>query len=212
MKNNLAELRSIDIDKSILTAEWEKLFAMHPDYKWIGRNFVDLDFFTPYFKKLILSIEHALGEVPTNLTIQIHDPSKNVTGKKYLTIPHRDEDRLSAIFIPIVYDKMEPILFYDVKPHQLSKVKKAEATGRKKDEQGNYYTKFDSEAEQICRDLADDISQVGIYSEKHPTLVNVAELHSVRFMDAESPRIFIQMSYKTPYEKFLKHVDHLHLL
>jgi hypothetical protein len=212
MKNNLAELRSIDIDKSILTAEWEKLFAMHPDYKWIGRNFVDLDFFTPYFKKLILSIEQALGEVPTNLTIQVHEPSKNVPGKAYLTIPHTDEDRLSAIFIPIAYNKMEPILFYDVKPHQLSKVKKAEATGRKKDEQGNYYTKFDSEAEQICRDLADDISQVGIYSEKHPTLVNVGEFHSVRFMDVRSPRIFIQMSYKTPYEKFLKHVDHLHLL
>jgi hypothetical protein len=90
MKNNLAELRSIDIDKSILTAEWEKLFAMHPDYKWIGRNFVDLDFFTPYFKKLILSIEQALGEVPTNLTIQVHAPSKNVPGKAYLTIPHTD--------------------------------------------------------------------------------------------------------------------------
>ena len=212
MKNNIAELKDVSIDLDVLRAEWAKQVTFVSGHKWESRNYVDLNFFTAYYQQLILSIEQALGEVPTNLTIQVHEPSKNVPGKAYLTIPHTDEDRLSAIFIPIAYNKMEPILFYDVKPHQLSKVKKAEATGRKKDEQGNYYTKFDSEAEQICRDLADDISQVGIYSEKHPTLVNVAELHSVRFMDAESPRIFIQMSYKTPYEKFLKHVDHLHLL
>ena len=159
---------------------------------------------------MILSIEQALEEIPTNLTIQVHDPSKNISGKNYLTIPHRDEDRLSAIFIPIAYNNMEPILFYDVKPDQLSKVLKGEAAGRNKDEHDQYiawggYTEFKAEYEQICRDLANDISQVGVYSEKHPTLVNVGQFHSVRFMDAESPRIFIQMSYKTPYEKFLKY-------
>ena len=195
MKNNLAELRSIDINLDVLQAEWVKLVTYQSEYKWGGtggRNFVEFSFFTLYFQQLLLDIENVLGEKPKNYIIQMHDPALVVNDKWYLNIPHQDYDRKTCINIPVYYNRIEPVNFFSMDVIKEYEKKNSKIGTRR-------YVGMSPE-------------QVGQYSDQHPTLMNVNNYHNVRVIDESQPRIFIQMSYKTPYKKFLKHVDHLHLL
>ena len=112
MKNNLAELTDIDIDLNVLRAEWSKQVVYQSGYNWQARNYVSFLFFTVYYQQLLLSIEDIIGEKPKNYIIQMHDP-KLVTNKWYLTDTHRDADRNTCITLPVYYNRMEPINFYN---------------------------------------------------------------------------------------------------
>ncbi len=75
MKNNLAELLDVSINIEDLRTAWDKQVILSKNYTWIGRNYVDLTFFTPYYQKLLLDIENVIGEKPKNYIIQLHDHS-----------------------------------------------------------------------------------------------------------------------------------------
>lgn len=198
MKNNLAELQTIKLDSiAVRQSEWEKQVAYQSEHKWTTRNFVEFSFFTEYFQKLLMSIEKAIGEVPTTLIVQLHDISLNVRGKTYLQIPHRDESRLSCISIPITYDLMEPVLFYIPPEELLPDLILQEETNRVGGIDG------------VPKYIALNPDQIGKYSINYPTLMNVGNWHSIRTMSSEAPRIFIQMSFNIPFDTFVDNIPEM---
>ena len=184
MKNNLAELRSIDINLDVLQAEWTKQVTFASDHIWEPRNYVSYTFFTLYFQHLLLDIENILGEKPKDYIIQMHDPKLVINDKWYLNIAHKDADRKTCINIPIYYNHMEPVNFYDDLADIPDRGVPITATP----------------------------NQRGQYSDDHPTLMNVNNYHNVRVIDESQPRIFIQMSYDIPFDEFTKKNINIHIL
>lgn len=164
--NNLAELTTINLDDPyMIKNQWDHLVSstMHA---WDSRNYVGLDFFNPYYKNLLSNIIHDVGIPHKNIVIQCHDKILK-DGKRYLTTIHRDDARLTCITIPIVYNLLEPINFYDDSIIVPSRGKP-----------------------NICKP-----TQTSLYSHKNPTLVNVNNLHNVRIVEDDFPRILLQISY-----------------
>ena len=112
MKNNIAELKDVSIDLDVLRAEWAKQVTFVSGHKWESRNYVDLNFFTAYYQQLLLHISDVIGEEPKNYVIQVAD-SQLYNEKWYLNTTHKDEDRKTCITLPVYYNRMEPINFYD---------------------------------------------------------------------------------------------------
>ena len=135
---------------------------------------MSLDFFTAYYQHLLLDIENVLGEKPKDYIIQLHDGSipkytdELYQDKFYLKVIHKDEYRQSCVNIPVYYDKMEPVYFYDdetiypmveqTQPGE-SRITFARPNGINEP------------------DIAPTPDQVGQYSENHPTLMNVQNWH-----------------------------------
>ena len=185
MKNNLAELTDIDIDVNVLRAEWAKQVTFASNKIWKHRDVVDLTFFTEYYQQLLLSIEDIIGEKPKDYVIQLHDPNLH-TNKWYLTDTHKDADRNTCINLPVYYNNMEPINFYDTDIGD-------SLSGPKRHK---------SRAAKIIQFLVKP-NQIGQYSEHHPTLVNVNNYHNVSVLNTSDPRIFIQMSYDITFDELL---------
>ena len=174
--NNLAELTDISIDIEGLRIAWKEQVIFAENYSWKPRNYVSYTFFTVYFQRLLLEIENMLGEKPKDYIIQMHDPSIVINDKWYLNITHKDADRNTCVNIPIYYNHMEPVNFYD-----------------DVDNIPNRGIPIQSKP-----------NQIGYYSEKHPTLMNVNNFHNVRVLDEQQPRIFVQMSYDTYFDEFIQ--------
>jgi hypothetical protein len=176
MKNNIAEIKDVSINIEELRTAWSEQLIFTGNYSWEPRNYVDLEFFTSYFQQLLSHIADLIDEKPKDYIIQIHDPNL-VTNKWYLTDTHRDADRNTCITLPVYYNRMEPINFYnDVN----------EVPGFRKD-----------------KSIKANPNQIAQYSEMHPTLVNVNNYHNVRVLDVSEPRIFIQMSYDLTFDDFI---------
>ena len=176
MRNNLAELRDVSINVESLRTAWAEQVSFAGNYAWEKRNYVDLAFFTVYFQHLLLDIENIIGEKPNNYIIQMHDPSNVINDKWYLNIAHKDDDRKSCINIPVYYNRMEPVNFYD----ELADIP----------DRGEPITATPN--------------QIGQYSDHHPTLMNVNNYHNVRVIDESQPRIFIQMSYDIHFDEIIQ--------
>tara|TARA_R110002020_G_scaffold394339_1_gene604395 strand:+ start:16 stop:645 length:630 start_codon:yes stop_codon:yes gene_type:complete len=201
MKNNLAELLDVSINIESLRAAWAEQLVFAGDFEWGKRNYVSLDFFTAYYQHLLLDIENVLGEKPKDYIIQLHDGSipkytdELYQDKFYLKVIHKDEYRQSCVNIPVYYDKMEPVYFYDdetiypmveqTQPGE-SRITFARPNGINEP------------------DIAPTPDQVGQYSENHPTLMNVQNWHNVRVLDLAPPRVFIQMSYDIHFDEFIQ--------
>ncbi len=200
MKNNLAELLDVSINIESLRAAWAEQLVFAGDFEWGKRNYVSLDFFTPYFQHLLLDIENVLGEKPTQYIIQLHDGSipkytdELYQDKFYLTVIHKDEYRTSCVNIPVNYDKMEPVYFYDDE----TIYPMVEQT-----QPGESRISFARQNGINAPDVALKPDQVGQYSENHPTLMNVQNWHNVRVMDLAPPRVFIQMSYDIHFDEIV---------
>lgn len=191
MRNNLAELTDINIDINVLQTEWYKQVEYSRGYVWTPRNYVELDFFTTYYKVLLESITDVVDETPKNYIIQTHDInldwSEPAPGTKpsalmgqtdtkwYLNIAHKDDDRLTCVTLPVFYNRMEPVNFYD----------------------------DDVEIPPRGKQITAKPSQVGFYSQNHPTIVNVNNFHNVRVLDTSEPRILIQISYDISFDELV---------
>ena len=174
MKNNLAELLDITIDNRVLQTEWYKQVSYSQGYKWEARNYVEFDFFTPYYQILLQSITDVIQEKPKDYLIQSHDTNL-INDKWYLNIAHKDADRLTCITLPVFYNKMEPVNFYA----------------------------DDIEIPERGKPITAKPTQVGFYSENHPTIVNVNNFHNVRVLDISEPRILIQISYDISFDELV---------
>ena len=200
MRNNLAELLDVSINIESLREAWAEQLVFAGDFDWGKRNYVSLDFFTPYFQHLLLDIENVLGEKPTQYIIQLHDGSipkytdELYQDKFYLKVIHKDEYRTSCVNIPVNYDKMEPVYFYDDETlYEMMETKKP----------GENRITFARQNGINAPDVALKPDQVGQYSENHPTLMNVQNWHNVRVMDLAPPRVFIQMSYDIHFDEIV---------
>jgi len=201
MKNNLAELQDVSINIESLRAAWAEQLVFAGDFEWGKRNYVSLDFFTAYYQHLLLDIENVLGEKPKDYIIQFHDGSipeyteELYQDKFYLKVIHKDEYRQSCVNIPVYYDKMEPVYFYDDE----TIYPMAEQT-----QPGESRISFARTNGVNEPDVAPRPDQVGQYSENHPTLMNVQNWHNVRVLDLAPPRVFIQMSYDIHFDDFVQ--------
>ena len=175
MKNNIAEIKDVSINIEELRTAWSEQLIFTGNYSWKPRNYVDLEFFTLYFQQLLSHIADLIDEKPKNYIIQMHDPTL-LNDKWYLNIAHKDADRLTCITLPVYYNRMEPVNFYD-----------------------NIEEDIPDRGDPIKVKPV----QVGQYSEDHPTLVNVNNYHNVRVLDVSEPRIFIQMSYDLTFDDFI---------
>jgi len=207
MKNNLAELKDVSINIESLRAAWAKqlIVAMREDFKWGKRNYVSLDFFTEYFQNLLLDIENVIGEKSKNYIIQLHDGSIPLfsdtlyNDKFYLDLIHTDAYRTSCVNIPVYYDKMEPVYFYDDESVQ----KKIVEHNIDKRQDGLPRIDLAQAGQGFKTPLRITPNQVGQYSENHPTIMNVQNWHNVRVMDLASPRVFIQISYDIHFDEIV---------
>jgi len=185
---NIAELKDIRMDLDVFRDEWEKqVIYAGKDFDWQPRKYVPLDWFTPFFQDYLQSIIDVLGEKPKNYLLQVHDQKLFVDDKWYLNIAHTDELRHTCITTPIHYNKMEPVQFFEEED-----VVNAEATDGSA---GSYIRGKPIKAKP---------DQVAQYSDKYPTILNVKHHHNVRLLGTEYKRIFIQMSYDTPFEEFFE--------
>lgn len=175
IKSNLAELIPVTINKTYLEQSWN-LFLKEYEGKVLSSNlriFVEYDELPRYFKYLIDSITNYVSVKPKNYIFQ-------VTGKKILNIVHRDKDRNCCITIPILYNVMEPVMFYkDIYGLEPEQIRKLESS------------------------WPDKPYQISKYSEKHPTLVNIQTLHNVQIINEESPRILFQLSYDIGFDEMI---------
>lgn len=175
--NNLAELLAIEIDRSKLTHDWHEFIQSYPKKVEAYRLTVTFDMLPKYSQTLISNISETIDEIPKNLIFQIFD-RQIFDDKKMLGMIHKDVDRLSNITIPIEYNQMEPIMFYDEKP--------------------------DVDTENSYWPVGQKPTQIGRYSQKHPTLVNVNNLHNVRLIDDHSPRVLLQMSLQSSFDDIIE--------
>ena len=222
MKNNLAELKDVSINIESLRAAWAEQLVFSGDFEWGKRNYVSLDFFTEYFQQLLLDIENVIGEKPIDFTtkeqvekvigeksknyiIQLHDGSIPLfsdtlyNDKFYLDLIHTDAYRTSCVNIPVYYDKMEPVYFYDDESVQ----KKIVEHNIDKRHDGLPRIDLAQAGQGFKTPLRITPNQVGQYSENHPTIMNVQNWHNVRVMDLASPRVFIQISYDIHFDEIV---------
>ena len=177
---NLAELTTITIDKHELQSAWNSFVDENSNQlDWGFRVMIDYNHLSYYFKNLLGSILEVVDAKPKNYMFQVFD--KRLYDKKYqLNIVHKDVDRLSCITIPLTYNVMEPVMFYkdipDINPEEYKK------TGRP----------WPEKPIQIAR-----------YSDKHPTLVNVNNLHNVRVLEEISPRVLLQISFDCSFDNII---------
>lgn len=174
MRNNLAEILDIHINPDLLYLEWLKQIEYSHGYCWLERNYVEIEFFTSYFQILLETVNDLINEEPKNYVLQCHDKSL-IDDKWYLNIAHKDDDRKTCITIPLIYSRMETINFYD----------------------------DDADIPQRGKPITTKPSQVGWYSEKHPTLVNVNNYHNVRVLSTDEPRVLLQLSYDLTFEEII---------
>lgn len=174
MKNNLAELTDIRIYPDMLYIQWHRQIGYARGHAWKNRNYVPIEFFTPYFQSLLDSVSNLIGEEPKNYVIQCHD-TELIDEKWYLNIAHKDDDRKTCITIPLVYSKHETINFYD----------------------------NETDIPVRGKPITAKPAQIGWYSEKHPTLVNVNNYHNVRVINTDSPRVLLQLSYDLTFEEII---------
>jgi hypothetical protein len=211
MKNNIAEIKDVSINIEELRTAWVEQVKFAGNYSYGQRNYVDLDWFIPYFQYLLLETEKALGIKPKNYIIQVADPAllgkedpnstnvrRNATGeqgeqgsyryqdKYYLTIPHTDYDRASCVTFPITYNLMEPVNFWN--------------------------DLADEDVPDRGKPMSIKPSQTSQYSTKHPTLINVHNHHNVRVIDKDIPRIFVQMSYDEHFDDLVKNNPNIEII
>ena len=106
----LAEILDIPLDAlETREQEWEKLKQVYPEYPWKGRNYVDYDFFTEYFKTYIDKIVNKFGPYK-DLIIQYRQLA-NPVATYYSHIAHKDAYRNSCIVIPFS-QITDPICFF----------------------------------------------------------------------------------------------------
>jgi len=171
--NNIAELIPIQLDNVKLYECWETFLKHHKDsIEWQFRVIVKPNLFPDYVVNLLESICTAINQQPKNYILQVFDKGL-FDYKTFLNVVHKDIDRQSCITLPIIYNQMESLLFYDdilgIDPGEYRK---------------NYNKSWPEKPIQVCR-----------YSTTHPTLVNVQKLHNVRVLDTVSPRILLQLSF-----------------
>lgn len=174
MRNNLAELLDICIDPIGLQVQWRNQIEYSQGFKWQERNYVEIEFFTSYFQILLETVNDLINEEPKNYVLQCHDKSL-IDNKWYLNIAHKDDDRKTCITIPLIYSRMETINFYD----------------------------DDADIPKRGKHITAKPSQIGWYSEKHPTLVNVNNYHNVRVLSTDEPRVLLQLSYDLTFEEII---------
>ena len=174
--SNLAELTSIRLDSNRLIDD-SNLFVSNNQIDWDFRIYPKE--LTPYFQTLVDSIKELMQLEPKNYIFQVFDKDL-YNQKKYLDIVHKDADRESCITIPILFNKLEPIMFYDdipdCNPQEYRKLNKPWPV-------------------KPC--------QIGRYSEEHPTLVNLQTLHNVRILDKISPRVLFQLSFDLGFREIV---------
>jgi hypothetical protein len=192
----------VSINIESLRAAWAEQLVFSGDFEWGKRNYVSLDFFTAYFQHLLLDIENVIGEESKDYIIQLHDRSipsyteELYNDKYYLDIIHKDEYRTSCVNIPIYYDKLEPVYFYD------------DENVQKKIVEHGAYTHDGLPRIHLAQagsktPIRMIPNQVGQYSENHPTIMNVQNWHNVRVIDLEPPRIFIQICYDIHFDEIV---------
>ena len=197
--NNLAELTDISIDIEGLRIAWkEQVVKAGDSIDWTYRNYVEFSFFTEYFQKILIDIENVLGEKPKDYIIQVADPSMNIKDapKFYLNIPHKDANRNTCINLPIYYNRMEPVNFFDEE-----KIKKFLGKTTEPDATSLGYSSGPIATRHY---LSIPPLQIGHYSSNHPTLMNVNNFHNVRVIDNSHKRIFVQMNYDTYFDEFVQ--------
>lgn len=174
--SNLAELTPIKLEPDRLLNDWNSIVSNN-SIEWKFRIYANE--LTPYFQSLVDSIKECIQLEPKNYIFQVFDKDL-YNEKKYLDIVHKDVDRSSCITIPILFNIMEPIMFYDdipdFKPEEYRKLNKPWP------------------AKPI---------QIGKYSKEHPTLVNLQTLHNVRLFDDTSPRVLFQLSFDMDYNTMI---------
>jgi len=172
--NNLAELITINIDTQELQSNWIEQKKQLQNHIWEWRNEFDLSDFNPFFQNLLKDIVSIISIKPKNFLIQIHD--KEFSKDKFaLTYTHTDCDRATCVTIPIVFDKVEKVRFYNScidLPARGSPIKSPPI-------------------------------QVWSYSNLHPTLVNVSNPHNVFVIGSDTPRILLQLSYDESFEEII---------
>lgn len=173
--NNLAELLTVSIDSNELASNWYEQIKYSDSFVYDTRNYVPISFFNNYFQNLITTITDEMKIAYKNIILQVHDKSL-VDGKYSLNITHKDADRISCLTVPLVYNKMEPIRFYD--DSVVLPSRKQQITAKPE--------------------------QVSAYSNKHPTLVNVNKLHNVRVINDDDPRILLQLSFDQKFDDIIK--------
>jgi hypothetical protein len=179
MYSNLAELISVDIDTSILASEWQSYKDENRNsINWKFRVFLEYDVLPDFLKSLADKIYDIIKKHPKNFILQVYD-KELFDHKKFLDIVHKDVDRQTCITIPVLYNTIEPIVFYNDNP----------------DIQPESY-------KTLNKPWPDKPIQKACYSKNHPTLVNLQTLHNVRIFD-DSPRILFQLSYDIGYASMI---------
>lgn len=183
--DNVAELIQLTLDdEAVIHNEWKTLVAHKSDFQWGYRNYQPASFFSEYFLKLIKNISD-LVEIPyKNLLIQVHDDTVHtepMSPKETLTTVHKDIARLCCITVPIFYSDLEPIYFYT----------------------------DDAAPKHRGQPPLKKPNQTYRYSKKHPTLVNVNNLHNVRVVKTDMPRILLQLSYDANFQSIVGHKPHI---
>jgi len=118
-----------------------------------------------------------------NIINTIDLPYKNIVIQYYsnhssekwkLNIAHKDADRLSCITI-CISDIYEPVCFY--KDSDMPDIRGSQ---------------------QIAKPV-----QTSLYSKNHPMLINVNNVHRVRVVEDQSPRILLQVSYDQSFDEIV---------
>jgi len=178
--HNLAELIPVDINCQELTTQWEMFLENHINsINWDFRVFIQPDILDDYFKNLLKCITDAVEEKPKYYMLQVFD-TRLYKYKRFLNLAHKDVDRKSCITIPLSYNAMEAVLFYNDIP------------GLSPEEHRKTNLPW---PEEPC--------QVAEYSQNHPTLVNVQNLHNVRVLDETSPRVLLQLSFDSTFDMMI---------
>jgi hypothetical protein len=106
----LALIKNLPID-DLETREsaWLELKGLRPEYTWIGRDYLEYDFFTEYFKNLIDKIHDMFGK-SKDLIIQNRQLGHPLVAATSHRI-HKDAYRNSCIVIPFS-TITDPVCFY----------------------------------------------------------------------------------------------------
>lgn len=177
---SLAELVPIYLSKDRLEIEWKTFYKTKINnevYDW--RIYPELNYLTPYLQEYIKSIIMIVGIEPKNFLFQIAT-EHNMPDKESLSIVHRDDDRKSCITVPILYNQHETVMFYNDDP--------------------NINWRLFSKTRKQWPNKPIKLSR---YSNNHPTLVNVNQLHNVRIMDKTSNRVLLQLSFDETFEEII---------
>jgi hypothetical protein len=108
-ENFLAELITVNLDDpDTIQKEWEMFVEYCGDKGWHNRLYVDIEYFTPYFKDLLNEIAHQINLPYLDITLQIHDNRLHNTPIE-LDVPHRDGYRRTNITVPVYLDDKEKV-------------------------------------------------------------------------------------------------------